>query len=159
MAAAYVGELEKRKALLLRLRGLLLDQRGKFERYLDVLDHEKGDIESGDVDRLVAHVEIEEAIVSEIFTFQKAIDPLEDLYRAALGTAMTDQGWHEVHGLRDSLQDLKKEVLKRNEENRGLLKARMEVLRCEVLALRRPLAMRHPSYGGADSGSMLDIRG
>jgi hypothetical protein len=35
----------------------------------------------------------------------------------------------------------------------------MAILREEVLALRRPMAMRHPSYGNADSGSMLDIRG
>jgi len=157
MAAAYVGELEKRKALLLRLRGLLLDQRGKFERYLDVLDHEKGDIESGDVDRLVAHVEIEEAIVSEIFTFQKAIDPLEDLFRANLPAG--EAGDSEVHGLRDSLQELKTEVLRRNEENRGLLRARMEILRAEVLSLRKPLALHRPSYGNVDAGSLVDLRG
>ena len=157
MAAVYEGELQKRMTMLRRLRELILEQRGKFERYLDVLDQEKGDIETGDVDRLVAHVEIEEAIVSEIFTFQKAIDPLEQLYRAALPSG--DPGLREVHGLRDSLLELKTEVLKRNAENRGLLKARMEALRSEVLSLRNPLAMRRSVYANEDTGSLIDIRG
>ena len=59
-----------RVAALRRFRELLVQQRAKFENYLTVLDYERNDIESGDVDRLAAHVEIEEAIVSEIFTFQ-----------------------------------------------------------------------------------------
>ena len=155
MAAMYEGEVQKRVAMLRRLRELLLDQRGKFENYLKVLDHEKGDIEGGDVDRLVAHVEIEEAIVSEIFTFQKAIDPLEDLMRAALPSE--DLGWKEVGGLRDSLQDLKAEVLKRNEENRVLLRARMDVIRSQVMALRKPLGPRRPVYAGKEAGSLVDL--
>ncbi len=65
----------QRVAALRRFRELLVQQRAKFENYLMVLDHERADIESGDVDKLAAHVEIEEAIVSEIFTFQKVIDP------------------------------------------------------------------------------------
>jgi hypothetical protein len=159
MAALYEGELEKRVALLRRLRELLLDQRHKFERYLGVLDHEKNDIETGDVDRLVAHVEIEESIVSEIYTFQRAIDPLEELYRAAWPAGSPSEGpGHEIHGLRDSLQDLKAEVLKRNAENRVLLKARMELLRSEVLALRQPYA-RRASYSSSEGGNLVDIRG
>ncbi|HUX36465.1 MAG TPA: flagellar biosynthesis protein FlgN [Rectinemataceae bacterium] len=155
MAAMYEGEMQKRVAMLRRLRELLLDQRGKFENYLTVLDHEKGDIESGDVDRLVAHVEIEEAIVSEIFTFQKAIDPLEDLMRSALPAG--DTGWTDVGGLKDSLQDLKSEVLKRNEENRSLLRARMDVIRSQLLALRKPLGSRRSVYAEREAGSLVDM--
>ncbi len=155
MAAQYEGEVQKRVAMLRRLRELLLDQRGKFENYLRVLDHEKGDIESGDVDRLVAHVEIEEAIVSEIFTFQKAIDPLEELMSAPLAAGKTDMG--EVASLKDSLQDLKTEVLKRNEENRILLRARMDVIRSQVMALRKPLGSRHAVYAERTAGNLVDI--
>ena len=154
MAATYEGEVQKRVAMLHRLRELLLDQRGKFENYLKVLDHEKGDIENGDVDRLVAHVEIEEAIVSEIFTFQKAIDPLEDLMRSALPPG--DTGWTDVGSLKDSLQDLKTEVLKRNEENRSLLRARMDVIRSQVMALRKPLGPRRV-YAEREVGSLVDL--
>jgi len=53
-------EMGQRVAALRRFRELLVQQRTKFENYLKVLDHERTDIESGDVDRLAAHVEIEE---------------------------------------------------------------------------------------------------
>ncbi|MFZ4615855.1 MAG: flagellar biosynthesis protein FlgN [Rectinemataceae bacterium] len=154
MAARHDGEFEKRVALLHRLRELLLDQRHKFERYLEVLDHEKGDIESDDVDRLVAHVEIEEGIVSEIYTFQKAIDPLEELYRAAL--PMGDPAGREVGSLRSSLQDLRKEVLRRNEENRSLLRTRMEDVRLQILTNRKALGARRV-YSNEERGTILDL--
>ena len=129
----------------------------KFERYLLVLDHEKADIESGDIDRLVAHVELEEQVVSDIFTFQKVIDPLEDLYRAVYpqGGAEND----ELPELKRSLVELRGEVLKRNEENRVLLKQRMEALRTEISGLRIPMSARRSVYAGSGGGSVLDIQG
>lgn len=156
MAVAYGGELERRAATLRRFRELLVEQRGKFERYLEVLDHEKKDIESGDVDRLVAHVELEELIVSEIYTFQKVIDPLEELYRAAYPAEQTAP---EVAELKTALTELRTEVLRRNEENRTLLKARMELLRAEVLSLRSPAATRKSVYAAGTTGGLLDISG
>ena len=75
-------ELDQRVAVLKRFRELLASQRDKFRSYMDLLDHQKRDIESGDVDALVAHVEAEQGIVAEIFAVQKVIAPLEDLYRA-----------------------------------------------------------------------------
>lgn len=165
MAVAYAGELERRKAVLRRFRELLVEQRSKFEKYLVVLDREREDIESSDVDRLAAHVEIEASIVSDIFTFQKVIDPLEDLYReaypastagaaGAAGAAPSD-----IPGIRGAITDLKTEVLRRNAENRGLLKQRMEILRREVLSLRNPALSRRSVYASSGEGSLVDISG
>jgi len=160
VAANYNGELERRTAILRRFRELLVDQRNKFEKYLNVLDHEKGDIESGDVDKLVAHVELEESIVSEIYTFQKVIDPLEDLYRAAYppGSEGAPQS-HDIPAIKGALVELRTEVLKRNEENRTLLKRRMEILRGEMMSLRGPLSVKRSVYAEQGSGSILDIKG
>ena len=72
-------ELSQRVAVLRRFRELLQRQRDKFSQYLQLLEHQKGDIESGDVDALVSHVELEQGIVSEIFAVQKVIDPLETM--------------------------------------------------------------------------------
>jgi hypothetical protein len=157
MAAAYAGELERRKAVLRRFRELLVEQRSKFQDYLVVLDHEKEDIASSDVDRLASHVEVEAAIVSEIFTFQKVIDPLEDLYREAYPAAEA-QG-HDILGLKGAITELQTEVLKRNAENRGLLKQRMEILRHEMLSLKKPLASRRSVYATQGEGGLLDISG
>ena len=125
MAVEYQGELERRKAVLRRFRELLVQQREKFDHYLVVLDHEKTDIETGDIDKLVSHVELEEQIVSEIYTFQKVIDPLEDLYRASYPAGEASGESSEVPELKDTLVELRDEVLARNAENRVLLKRRM----------------------------------
>jgi hypothetical protein len=163
MTAARDDEIERRVALLRRFRELLAEQRGKFERYLEVLDHERSDIESGDVDRLVAHVEIEEQIVSEIYTFQKAIDPLDELYRAAFaaapGGAAAGANEPDVHALKGTLDELRGEVLRRSKENRALLGKRMEVLRREIAGLRNPLASRKSVYAASGEGGLVDISG
>jgi hypothetical protein len=107
------------------------------------------------VDRLVAHVELEEQIVSEIYTFQRVIDPLEDLYRAAYPAAEES----DVPTIKSSLAELKDEVAKRNQENRILLKQRMEMLRTEIAGFRNPLAARKSVYASGEGGGLVDIKG
>jgi hypothetical protein len=156
MAARTQDELGRRVATLRRFRELLVQQRAKFESYLTVLDHERADIESGDVDRLAAHVELEEEIVSEIFTFQKVIDPMEELYRAAYPAADADP---ELPALRGTLEELKDEVLRRNAENRSLLKRQMDLMRSEIAGFRNPLSSRTSVYARSGEGALLNIQG
>jgi len=156
MGARNDEELGQRVVALRRFRELLVQQRAKFEGYLTVLDFEKADIQTGDVDRLAAHVEIEEAIVSEIFTFQKVIDPLESIYRSAYPAAGEDP---DLPQLKSTLVELKDEVLRRNAENRALLKRKMELVRAEVAGFRNPLAARASVYSRQGEGALLDIQG
>jgi hypothetical protein len=155
MAAFSSEELSQRVAALRRFRELLVQQRAKFEGYLKVLDFERADIESGDVDKLSAHVEIEESIVSEIFTFQKVIDPLERMYKSAYPAAEAG----DLPELRSALDALKDEVLRRNAENRALLKRRMELVRAEIAGFRNPLASRASVYARQGGGALVDISG
>jgi hypothetical protein len=161
MAAERDTEIDRRVALLRRFRELLVEQRGKFERYLEVLDHERADIESGDVDKLVAHVELEEQIVSEIYTFQKVIDPLDELYHVAFEAAAgaSDGDRAEVPALKAALDELKGEVIRRNRENRVLLGQRMELLRSEIAGFRNPFAARKSVYASGGEGGFVDISG
>jgi FlgN protein len=156
MAAKTNEDIGQRVATLKRFRELLVQQRAKFENYLTVLDHERADIRSGDVDALAAHVELEEAIVSEIFTFQKVIDPMEEMYRAAYPAAGEDP---ELPELRGTLNELKDEVLRRNAENRALLKRKMELIRAEIAGFRNPLASRSSVYARQGEGALVDIQG
>jgi hypothetical protein len=156
MAVKTGEDIGQRVATLKRFRELLVQQRAKFENYLTVLDHERSDIESGDVDKLAAHVEIEEAIVSEIFTFQKVIDPMEEMYRAAYPAAGEDP---ELPALRGTLNELKDEVLRRNAENRVLLKKKMEIVRGEIAGFRNPLASRASVYSRQGEAALVDISG
>ncbi len=148
-------ELDDRVSVLKRFRELLVRQRDKFNEYMNVLDHQKTDIEKGDVDALVAHVEMEQAMVAEIFAVQKVIDPLQDMYRAAYKGA-EPEGLPE---LRESLSLLKNEVVVRNSENRALLKQRMEMLRHEMMTINNPYAKRKSVYSEGPEPKALDISG
>jgi len=148
-------EIAERELVLRRFRKLLVAQRDKFQNYLEVLERERSDIESGDVDALVSHVEIEQAIVAEIFTFQKVIDPLEDMYRAAYPAADMPA---DIPDIKAKLDDLKTEVAGRNAENRALLKQRMSMLRQEIQGLRNPFKKANRVYSG-DDPSHVDLKG
>jgi uncharacterized small protein (DUF1192 family) len=148
-------ELGERVAVLKRFRELLVRQREKFSDYMNVLEHQRSDIEKGDVDALVAHVDLEQGIVSEIFAVQKVIEPLEDMYRAVYAGSEPEG----VAELRTTLATLKDEVVVRNSENRALLKQRMEMLRHEVVSLKNPYAKRKSVYASAAEPTSLDIKG
>jgi hypothetical protein len=127
-------ELDQRVAILRRFRALLVEQRDHFRAYLEELDKQKDVIETGSAEQLIAHVELEEKIVSDIFAVQKVIDPLEEMYHSAGGTGpgKTD----EVLGLKSALEGLKKEAAQRSGRNRAILSRRMAEIRAEIESLR-----------------------
>ncbi len=148
-------EVEHRVAVLKRFRELLVRQRDRFRDYLDVLDKQKDVIERGDAEALNAHVEIEESIVSEIFTIQKVIDPLEDLYRKAYPGREAD-----VPKLKQALDELKAEAVVRSKRNQELLSRQMEGVRREIRTLRsNPFASRRSVYADSGQASLVDIEG
>jgi hypothetical protein len=147
-------EIRGRVAVLKRLKELLQRQREKFESYLEVLSHEKNDIVAGDVDAMAEHVLMEQSIAEEIFTVQKVIDPLENMYSAAHPLADS-----EMPQLKTSLETVKREVLRQSEVNRTLLKQRMDVMRQEIAELKLAFIKRRSVYGSTGAGSVIDISG
>ncbi|MDR3166368.1 MAG: flagellar protein FlgN [Treponema sp.] len=154
-------ELRQRVAILKRFRELLQDQRDRFRSYLEVLDKQKDVIEQGDTEALMRHVELEEKIVADIFSIQRVINPLEDMYRAvysAKGEASPETA--EVPSLKAALEDLKTEAIARSERNKELLLKRMTELRSEIKTLRgNPFARKTSIYAGAGTASLIDIQG
>jgi hypothetical protein len=126
-------EVEKRVAVLKRLKKLLLGQRDKFKTYLDVLEHQEQDIADGDTDKLEAHVALEKEIVSEIFSFQKVIDPLEDMYRMAYPNRDEEA---EIPQIKESLEKIREEVLDRNRHNQELLRQSIGSLRQKIADIK-----------------------
>jgi hypothetical protein len=160
------GELAQRVAILKRFRTLLTQQRDRFRSYLEVLDKQKNIIEKGDPEELLAHVELEEKIVADIFSIQKVIDPLEDMYQAALSgfepsrRAPAGRDPEDVRSLKSALEGLKKEAVIRSTRNKELLSRRMAELRTEIKTLRNnPYAARRSGFSGSGTASLVDIRG
>ncbi|MFA6506350.1 MAG: flagellar biosynthesis protein FlgN [Treponemataceae bacterium] len=148
-------EVERRVSILKRFRELMTHQRDRFRDYLTVLDKQKDVIETGDVEALTVHVEMEEGIVAEILSIQKVVTPLEELYRSI---HPNNEG--EVPQLKKALEELKNEAVSRSQRNRELLSQRMDEVRSEIRTLRgNPFVNRRSVYADAGQASLVDIKG
>lgn len=147
-------EVDERVAILKRFRELLEEQRQKFREYLVVLEKQEEMIASENIDAIVRHTEIEQAIVSELYTIQKVIDPMEELYKTA-HPGIPDA---EIPKLKTDLEHLRHEVLSQNEKNRDLLKSHMVQLRQKVVSIQNPYAKRSSVYSSdSQTASLIDI--
>jgi hypothetical protein len=144
-------EVDRRVALLKRLKGTLTQQREKFRDYLKVLDAEQTSIENQAADKLQAQVELEEQLVVEIHAIQKVIDPLEAVLRESY-TVSDD----EVAELRSTLGDLQTQVAEKSRQNRGLLEKTMAAISGEIVRLR-PMRGRNPYAGSRPASVLVDI--
>jgi DNA-binding transcriptional regulator GbsR (MarR family) len=157
-------ELAQRVAVLKRFKTLLTQQRDRFKNYLNLLEKQQSVIETGSAEDLLNYVEIEEKIVADIFSIQKVIDPLEEMYYSVIGSRNTQKPdtSEEVPPLKESLEKLKSETVVRSKKNRELLSKRMLELRSEIKALRNnPYASssRRPNFNDANTASLIDIKG
>ena len=145
-------EIEERVKILKKLRDSLLNQRSKFQQYLEVLEHQEQDILENDIEKLQHHSELEKAIVHEIFTFQKVVDPLEEMYRAAYPAQEP-----EIPKLRTTLEKMKAQVIERSKQNQDLLHRKMEEIRGEIQGIKKMRKNRSVYGGSANTSSMIDI--
>jgi hypothetical protein len=126
------GELTQRMAVVKRFKELLEQQRERFRVYLAELDSERLAIGTGSADEIIAHVELEEQIVEDIFSIQKVIDPLEVMYNAA-GPYLPA---NDVSTLKAALDDLKLQAAARSGQNRDLLSRRMADINSEIQTIK-----------------------
>jgi hypothetical protein len=162
-------ELAQRVAILRRFRTLLQEQRDRFRSYLEVLDKQQDIIETGSAEDLLTHVELEEKLVADIFSIQKVIDPLEDMYQAVVSGFAPSAGgkvpFHpddtdDVPDLKATLEDLKNEAVLRSSRNKELLSKRMVELRSEIKTLRdNPYAANARRSAFSGTASLVDIEG
>ena len=164
------AELAQRVAVLKRFKTLLTQQRDRFRNYLELLDKQQNVIESGNAEDLLAYVEIEEKIVADIFSIQRVIDPLEEMYYSIVinkgsrknidNIEISDNG-DEVPGLKASLEKLQSEAVMRSTKNKELLSKRMLELRSEIKALRNNpyVSGGRSAYANSNAATMVDIQG
>jgi len=158
-------ELAQRVAILRRFKILLAQQRDRFRSYLTMLDKQQEIIEGGSADELLAHVDLEEKIVADIFSIQKVIDPLEDMYHAVVSGNSSARPVHaddEVPTLKAALEDLKNEAVIRSSRNKELLSRRMVELRREIKTLRNnpySQAARGSVYSDSHTATLVDLQG
>jgi len=155
------AELTHRVAVIKRFKTLLTQQRDRFRSYLNLLEKQQNVIEAGSAEDLLSYVEIEEKIVADIFSIQKVIDPLEEMYHSVTSKKVPLQT-DEVPSLKASLENLKTEAVIRSTRNKELLSKRMVELRSEITELRNnPYIMsnKKSSYGVASAPSTISLEG
>jgi len=157
-AAINQAELNQRVAILKRFKALLERQRDRFQNYLSLLESQEVVIGSGSGEQIIAYVEFEEQVVADIFSIQRVINPLEEMYRAVISRSFADD---EIPALKTSLEDLKAQVQCQSARNRELLSARMAEIRTKMDVLKSsPFAKSMRSvYGAAAAPSLVDVRG
>jgi len=144
-------EIDERVGVLKHIRSTLLEQRKRFQAYLERLEDEEDAIASGDIDRIASHAELEQSIVAEIYRFQRVIDPLEQICRVTNPSLEPD-----IPQLRTSLARMKDQVLKRNEHNRELLRRSAGALRNQVASLR--ITRRKPMFvPSSEAPRLVDV--
>ena len=157
VSAIGEDELAQRVAILKRFRELLVQQRERFHHYLVTLEKQQAVIETGSSGELADYIEQEEQIIADIFSIQKVIDPLEEMYNATVPASSAD----DVPALKTALKELKDQVVTRSAQNRELLSARMDVIRSEIMEMRNnPLAnAARSAYNQSGTASIIDIEG
>ena len=160
-------ELSQRVAVIKRFKELLKSQRDRFQTYLEALDRQKDVIQSGTADDLLRHVELEEKIVADIFSIQKVIDPLEEMYKSVkvespinsvAKPGVKETGEEEVISLKVALDGLKAEAVIRSQRNRELLSKRMAELRSDINSLKGNAYTRR-KFENSHGPSLVDIQG
>ena len=128
--------------MLKKFRALLLQQRKKFQEYLTVLEKQETSIESENSEKLLAHTELEQQVVSNIMNLQKVIVPMSELYKER-GAHLEEES---VVAIQKDLDDLQQKVLEQNAKNRELLKAHIVQIRSQISSLKNPYKNNRSIY-------------
>ncbi|MDR1466228.1 MAG: flagellar biosynthesis protein FlgN [Treponema sp.] len=156
MIAITQEELKERVAVVKRFRKLLYEQRERFRSYLNVLDKQKTVIEKGNAEDILSHIEIEEKMLSDIFSIQKVLTPLEPLYRTSVNTVKAP----DVVKIQSALENLKIEANLKVKQNRDILETRMKELKEQLEVLQNnPYARRAIRFREGDTASFVDMEG
>ena len=153
-------EITQRTAVITSLKDLMNQQEMRFRNYITVLEKHKNLINAGSrnvfTERLHVYIELEEQIIAEILSIQKAIDPLEDMYRKLDPCSQDD-----VPALKEKLEYLKNQAIILSTQNKEILKGRIKEVRSEINAMKNNLfiSSRQAVYQNSNKALHLDIEG
>jgi hypothetical protein len=153
------SEIKRRVTVLKRFKALLIEQKQRFSRYIEILGKQKSIIENGKTEDIIAYVDLEEKLIAGIGALQKSIEPMRTLYENIAGK--TDGvGETEITEISRALENLKTEAARRMEDNKALLQKRSAILGNELKNLRgNPFAKRKSIYAGNQGAALFDISG
>ncbi|MGI5173700.1 flagellar biosynthesis protein FlgN [Treponema sp. OMZ 840] len=148
-------ELNERVAILRRLKELLIEQRAKFREYLTVLEKQESSIAGEDMEKLLAHTELEQKIIGNISDLQKVIKPMEALYKD-----IRSENEGDIPVLQADLSKLQSQILLQNEKNRTALRMHINSVRSKIQGLQNPYKKKQSIYASTgQTASLINIHG
>ena len=144
------SEIDERAAILRRFREALLRQRERFSTYLEMLDNQPDTEFRSDSEQIEIHVAMEQAIVREISSFERVIEPLHLMYREH-----DPEGAAELPSLKAAMERTRDEVIRRTARSRELLRDQISSLRSEIAGLR--VMRRQQSLYATPEPTTVDI--
>lgn len=130
-------ELNERIAILKRFKALLLEQRKKFQEYLDVLEKQGSSIEAENAESIASHAAMEQSIVKTITNLQKVIIPFSKMYDAT-SKGIDRNEKNAVSDIQNDLNRLQTKVLAQNKQNRDLLRTHIVQIRKQLDNFKNP---------------------
>lgn len=153
-------ELDERVAILKRLRSLLQQQRDKFKEYLTVLEKQETSIQEDKTEKILAHTELEQQVLTSISSLRKVIIPMEKMYELThKKSAMNSKDTLEISQLQKELQSLQEKVIIQNDKNRELLKIQMNELKTKIQNFKNPYKNISSVYSSNSvTSSIIDVQ-
>ncbi len=142
------SEIEERVVILRRFREALLRRRERFSRYIEMLERQAPGETS--TDQIEIHVEMEQAIIHEIASFEQVIEPLQLMYREH-----DPDGAADLPHLKTAFERTRNQVLRHTIRSRELLKQEISSLRSEISSLR--IMRRNQSLYAIPEPTAVDI--
>ncbi len=158
------AEIDQRAAVLRRFKKLLEEKRNKFREYLAALEQQEKSISEGNMEQVERQSVLEDYIVSELYTIQRVIDPIEEMYREihrkkdVPGGANTAEEEKFIPKLQADLEKLQADIMEQNKKNRDLLKSGMAEVRKEISSLKKPFQKKNVYAAESGNASIIDIQ-
>ena len=135
-----------------KIRKTLLDQKGRLEDYLHLLEKEEEDIINKDPEKLIAHIDLEKNILIELSLLKKVINPLEIAYYNS--PYKKDSSLLE---LRNNINKLSDKIKEKSDKNQQVLKIALDKVKVELKGIRKK-GIVNSSYDKVDS-RLVDVCG
>lgn len=137
-----------------KIRIILLEQKSKLTKYLDVLEKEKISLSDKNPDQLSERIEIESSIIEELNAFKKVLEPLEIMY----GKSPYKKDVN-LKNLKNVIYDLCDKVTTKTDKNKKQLNNILNEIKLNINQIKNNSKINlNNSYNNVES-RLVDISG
>lgn len=135
-----------------KIRKTLFEQKAKLEDYVILLEKEAEDIVNKDPDKLIAHINLEKNILTDLSMLKKVINPLQVIY---LNSPYKKD--NSIIDLENSIDKLTNQIKEKSGKNKEQLETSLDQVKTELKGIRKK-GITNSSYNNVES-RLVDIRG